>query len=144
MGDTVKSFWNPGVIVCNGSATVYELNGETVAAALGLPAGTPTIFHTKNDRAGYNQITVSVSGIGAKTWKLEAANGAHWLTLASGLAVDVPFITHGIGPQVGRYDHTATPRFDAVPAFRAAAYRVTLSAADAAGRIHLTAECFDS
>ena len=143
VGDTVKSYWNTGSITCDGVKTVYTLNGETIAAALGLPAGTPTVFFTKEDRGGYNQITVSVSALTGQTWTFEAANGSHWVTLASGLATDVPFLTHGIGPQVGVHNNAATS-FRPFPAFRATAYRVTFSASVLNAKIHLTAECFTS
>lgn len=145
---TPRNFWNdtskPGApIACNGTDTSYSLNGAEAVAALGLAAGTPIRFNGKDDHGGYNQITVGVGGLtGGKTWALQANIGGLWVTLATGLATDVCSVTHGIGSQVGVHEPGATPPFRALPTYRATAYRVTLSAADAAGKIYLIAESF--
>lgn len=143
MGDTARNYRNTGVVVCDGSATVYLLTGETIATAIGLPAGTQTRVDAKTAKDGWNNLTVAVRGLtGGKTWKFEASVGGWWVELASSLPTDVAVCSHGIGPQAGLHN-AATPAFRAFPAFRADAYRVTLSAADAAGRIHLIVEGFD-
>ena len=139
MGTAQRTYRNVGMITCGGVQTVYMLTAETLATALDLPAGTPTRFFADNEKSGWNQVTIGVTGISAKTWKVEAAIGPAWFELDAGLATDVTLLTHGVGPQVGVHE-SATPSFRQLPAFRADAYRVTLSAADAAGRIHIVAE----
>ena len=139
---TTKNYYNDGTMVCDGSATVYPLSGATLLTAMGLPEDATTRFNSKDNFGGWNQVTVTVRGLtGGKTWKIEACQAGAWVELDSGLATDVCTVTHGVGPQVGVHE-SATPSFRPLPAFRASGYRVTLSAADADGRIHITAESF--
>jgi hypothetical protein len=137
-----RNYRNEGFIDCDGSATVYPLSGAKFTTALGLADGVSTSINAKDDFGGYNQVTVGVTGLtGGKTWKIEAAVGSAWFELDAGLATDVTLVTHGVGPQVGVHE-SATPSFRQLPSFRASAYRVTLSAADNAGKIHVIAESF--
>ena len=138
---TARNYYNEATMVCDGVATVYPLSGAAFLTAMGLPEDATTRFNAKDDFGGWNQVTVTVRGISANTWKIEANQAGAWVELDAGLATDVCTVTHGIGPQVGVHE-SATPSFRQLPAFRASAYRVTLSAADANGRIHITAESF--
>lgn len=137
---TAKNYRNEGFIQCVALQTEYPLDNAALTTAFGLSAADQVRLFSKDDRNGWNQITIAVGNL-TGTWKVEAAVGDLWVELDSGLATDVTIVTHGIGPQVGVHE-SATPSFRQLPAFRASAYRVTLSAADTDAKIYLIAESF--
>lgn len=131
-----KSYRNSGSFACNASATSYSVSAK-IRDALELPPTAVARVNAINEAGGYNVLTFAKSGAAGKTWGVSVYVGGTIKILAAGLP-DTAVVTVG-GDQPGVHD-SAVPSFRQFPSFRADDYLLTLSAADATGVFHITAE----